>query len=170
MNLYLFHPSDDMSHGSSSEQSEYSSDLDSSDSSHSESFEELSYSELSLENEDMQEEQRVDESSEECIIVSSDDESMQIETPMTPLAPLTPGAELDLYLQSWSGPFNAEDTEDSHCNSCQHDISELNSVIAFQSSDSQEYPRPLSPVGFPGCMLKSISVSVFSKVSWNTVL
>ncbi|XP_056889038.1 histone-lysine N-methyltransferase SETD1B-like [Takifugu flavidus] len=138
---------DDMSHGSSP--SEFSSDLDSSDSSHSESSEESSYSELSLENEDMQEEQRADDSSEDCIIVSSDDESMLIEAPMTPLAPLTPGAELDLCLENWSGPFDAEDPEDGRCNSCQHDICELDPVSGFQNSDSPEYAPSQPLVGFP---------------------
>lgn len=150
--MCLFHPSDDMSHGSSP--SEFSSDLDSSDSSHSESSEESSYSELSLYNEDMQEEQRADDSSDDCIIVSSDDEPMQIEAPVTPLAPLTPGAELDLCLQNWSGPSDAEDPKDGHFSSCQHDICELDSVGAFQRSDSQEYAPPLSLVGFPGWMFK----------------
>lgn len=144
-----------MSHGSCSEQSEYSSDPDSSESSHSESFEESSCSDLSLENEDMQEEQHVDESSDDCIIVSSDEESMQMETPMTPLAPLTPGAELDPCLPNWSGPFHVEDTEDSPC---QQDTCELDSGSALQSGDYQEYPHPLSLAGFPGCVLK-ISVA-----------
>eukprot|EP00066_Takifugu_rubripes_P024292 XP_011613558.1 PREDICTED: histone-lysine N-methyltransferase SETD1B-A-like [Takifugu rubripes] len=137
--------SNDMSHGSSP--SEFSSDLDSSDSSHSESSEESSYSELSLENEDMQEEQRADDSSEDCIIVSSDDESMQIEAPMTPLAPLTPGAELDLCLENWSGPFDAEDPEDGRCNSCQHDICELDPVSIVVDSDPDLLLRskPTSP-------------------------
>lgn len=149
--MCLFQSSDDMSHGSSP--SEFSSDLDSSDSSQSESSEESSYSELSLEN-DMQGEQCADDSGEDCIIVSSDDESMQIEAPMTPVAPLTPGAELDLCLQNWSGPFDAEDPEDGRCNSCQRNICELDSVSAFQSSDSQEYAPSQSLVGFPGCMFK----------------
>lgn len=103
----------------------------------------------------MQEEQHADESSEVSIIVSSDEESMQMEAPMTPLAPLTPGAELDLSLPSWSGPFNVEDSEDSHCNSLQ-DAGVLDSVGAFQTSESQEYPHPLSLGGFPGCMFKIV--------------
>lgn len=140
-----------MSHGSSP--SEFSSDLDSSDSSHSQSSEESSYSELSLEH-DMREEQRVDDSSDDCIIVSSDDESMQIEAPMTPLAPLTPGAELDLCLQSWAGPFDTEDPEDGRCISRQRDICGPDSVSAFHSSDSQEYAPSQSLVAFPGCMFK----------------
>lgn len=151
-----------MSHGSSP--SEFSSDLDSSDSSRSESSEESSYSELSLENEDMQEEQREDDSSDDCIIVSSDDESMQIEAPVTPLAPLTPGAELDLRLQNWSGPFDAEDPEDGRCDSCQHDICELDSVSAFQSSDSQEYAPSQSLVGFPGCMFVASRLMIIDSI------
>lgn len=110
-----------MSHG------EYSSDPDSSDSSHSESFEESSCSDVSLENEDMQEEQHADDSSEDCIIVSSDEESMQMEAPV---APLTPGAELDLCLPNWSGPFHVEDTED---HDCQQDTYELDSDGALHS-------------------------------------
>lgn len=138
-----------MSHGSSSDQSEYSSDPDSSDSSHSESFEESSYSDLSLENEDMREEQHGDESSDDCVIVSSDEESMQMETPMTPLAPLTPGAELDPSLPKWPGPFQAEATEDSHC---PQDACELDCVRARQSRDYLEYPHRLSLARFPGCV------------------
>lgn len=138
-----------MSHGSSSDQSEYSSDPDSSDSSHSESFEESSYSDLSLENEDMREEQHGDESSDDCIIVSSDEESMQMETPMTPLAPLTPGAELDPCLPKWPGPFQVEATEDSHC---PQDACDLDYVRARQSRDYLEYTHHLSLAGFPGCV------------------
>lgn len=150
--MNLFFSSDHMSHGSSSEQSPYSSEPDSSDSSHSESFEESSYSDVSLENDEMQEEQRADGSSDDCIIVSSDEESMQMEAPITPLAPLTPGAELDPGLPNWSGPFHVEeDTEDSHC---QQATCQLDSVGAVQSRDCQEYPPALSLAGFPGCVLK----------------
>lgn len=157
--MHLFLSSDDVSHDCSSDsQSESSSDLDSSESSHSESFEESSSSDLSVEPEDLQEEQHMSDSSEDCIIVSSDEELMQMETPMTPLAPQTPGAELDLCLQNWPGPFNEEDAEDGHCTSCHEDTFELDSV-AFQSSDFQEYPHPLSLVGFPGCMIKVLCCS-----------
>lgn len=142
--MNLFSSSDHTSHGSSSEQSQYSSEPDSSD---SDSFEESSYSDLSLASGSMQEEQRADGSSDDCIIVSSDEEWMQMEAPITPLAPLTPGAELDPGLANWSGPFQVvEDTEDNHC---QQDTCELDCVGALQ-----EYPPALSLARFPGCVLK----------------
>lgn len=131
--------SDHLSHGSSSEQSEYSSDPDCSDSSHSDSFEESSSSELSFENEDMQEERRDEDGSDDCIIVSSDEESMQMEAPKTPLAPLTPGAELDPCLATW---LHVEDPKDS-----------LRFGSQLQSRYYQEYLHPLSSAGFPGGVL-----------------
>ncbi|MEQ2179093.1 hypothetical protein GOODEAATRI_021078, partial [Goodea atripinnis] len=45
--------------------------------------------------EDMEEED-ADDRSEECIVISSDEDLMELELSVTPTAPLTPGAQLDL--------------------------------------------------------------------------
>lgn len=128
---------------SSSEESEYSSDSDSSDSFASESFEESSRSDLSTEDEGMEEEGHEDDNSRECIILSSDEESMELERPITPIAPLTPGAELELCMQDWSGTFHR---------TCQQDACDLDIITELQTSKPQDRLRLLSPLGLPGCV------------------
>ena len=130
------------SESSSSEDSEFSSDFDSSDSFSSESFEDSSYSELSPEDEDMEEEEgdrRV-----ECISISSDEESMELEPPATPSAPRTPGAKLELELQEWPDPYHWEKGEENQFPSCLEDMMEL------QASEPPDHLQPLSPTGLPG--------------------
>lgn len=97
----------------------------------------------------MQEEQRRDGSSDDCILVLSDEESMQMETPATPVAPRTPGAELDPCLPNWAGPFHVEDTEDGPC---QRHTCQLQSGSALQSKDYQESPHRLLLAGSQGCV------------------
>lgn len=141
------------SESSSSEDSEYSSDFDSSDSFASESFEDSSYSDLSPEDEDMEEDGE-DDGSAECIVISSDEESMELEPPVTPSAPLTPGAqlELELDLQDWPAPFHREETEENHYTSCQQDTCDLDAIMELQSSEPQDHLQLLSPIGLPGYM------------------
>ncbi|KAF3851063.1 hypothetical protein F7725_012835 [Dissostichus mawsoni] len=128
------------SESSSSEDSEFSSDFDSSDSFSSESFEDSSYSELSPEDEDMEEEgdRRI-----ECIFISSDEESMELEPPATPSAPLTPGAKLELELQEWPDQYHWEKREENQFPSCLEDMMEL------QTSEPPDHLQPLSPIGLP---------------------
>ncbi|KAK5871200.1 hypothetical protein PBY51_004092 [Eleginops maclovinus] len=128
------------SESSSSEDSEYSSDFDSSDSFSSESYENSSFSDLSRENENMEEEdgdRRV-----ECVFISSDEESMELELPVTPSAPLTPGAKLELELQEWPDTCHWEEREENQFLSCL-DMMEL------QTSEPQHHLQPLSPIGLP---------------------
>lgn len=139
-NIY-FSTSETFSESSSSEESEYSSDLDSSDSFTSESFEDSSHSDLSTEDEGMEEEGHEDDNSRECIILSSDEESMELEHPVTPIAPLTPGAELELCMQDWSGAFHS---------TCQQDTCDLDIIMELQTSEPQDRLRLLSPLGLPG--------------------
>ncbi|XP_034546920.1 histone-lysine N-methyltransferase SETD1B-like isoform X2 [Notolabrus celidotus] len=133
---------------SSSEESDFSSDLDSSDSFTSESFEDSSYSDLSPDDVDIEEESREDRS-DDCIIISSDEESMELESPVTLTAPLTPGAQLDLDLQEWSTPSYMEETEENQYTSCQEDICDLDAIMELQTSEPQDHLQPLSPVGLP---------------------
>ncbi|XP_042343720.1 histone-lysine N-methyltransferase SETD1B-A-like [Plectropomus leopardus] len=129
------------SESSSSEESDYSSDFDSTDSFSSESFEDLSYSDLSLEDEDMEED---GDRSGECIVISSDEESMELEPPVTPSAPLTPGAQLD-----WADPFHREGTEENQYASCQRDTCDLDVTMELQTSEPQDHLQPPSPIGLP---------------------
>ncbi|XP_035513613.1 histone-lysine N-methyltransferase SETD1B-A-like [Morone saxatilis] len=144
--------SESFSESSSSEESEYSSDFDSSDSFSSESFEESSYSDLSPEDEDMEEdgeEDGEDNGSGECIVISSDEESMELEPPVTPSAPLTPGAQLELDLQDWSAPFHREETEENQYTSSQQDSCDLDPLMELQTSEPQNHLQLLSPIGIP---------------------
>ena len=142
--MFLYSVIETSSTSGSSEESEYSSDFDSSDSLSSDSFEDSSYSDLSPEDEDMEEDGE-DDRSGECLVISSGDEeeSMELEPPATPSAPLTPGAQLELDLQDWS----AQDTEENQFTSCQRDT-----MMELQTSVPQDHLRLLSPIGLPGYM------------------
>lgn len=131
------------------ESNEYSSDLDSSDSYTSESFEDSSYSDLSPEDENMEDE-RQGSDSEECIVVSSDEESMELEPPVTPSAPLTPGAQLELCMHHCSGQEN----EVNQNSSCRQDTCELDNIMELHIDNPQDTLLLLSPVGLPGLCLE----------------
>ncbi|XP_044053095.1 histone-lysine N-methyltransferase SETD1B-A-like isoform X2 [Siniperca chuatsi] len=132
---------------SSSEESEYSSDFDSSDSFSSESFEDSSYSDLSPEDEDMEDDSE-DDRNGECIVISSE-ESMELEPPVTPSAPLTPGAQLELGLRDWSDLFYREESAENQYTSCQQDTCGLDAVMELQTSETQDHLQLLSPIGLP---------------------
>lgn len=149
--MFLFSIIETFSESSSSEESEYSSDFDSDDSFSSESFEDSSSSDLSPEDEDIEEDGE-DDGSGECIVISSDEESMELEPPVTPSAPLTPGAQLELSLQDWSAEFHREETEENRYTSCQQDTCDLDAMMELQTSKPQDHLRPLSPIGLPGYM------------------
>lgn len=149
--MFLFSIIETFSESSSSEESEYSSDFDSDDSFSSESFEDSSSSDLSPEDEDIEEDGE-DDGSGECIVISSDEESMELEPPVTPSAPLTPGAQLELGLQDWSAEFHREETEENRYTSCQQDTCDLDAMMELQTSKPQDHLRPLSPIGLPGYM------------------
>ncbi|XP_071340239.1 histone-lysine N-methyltransferase SETD1B-A-like [Trachinotus anak] len=125
------------SESSSSGESEYSSEFDSSDSFSSDSFEDSSYFNLSPESEDMEEDDKYSRS-DECIVILSDEESMELEPPLNSAAPLTPGAQLDLCLQDWADQYT----------SCQQDTCDLDVLMELQSREPQDL-QPPSPLGFP---------------------
>ncbi|CAK6950310.1 histone-lysine N-methyltransferase SETD1B-A-like [Scomber scombrus] len=133
--------SETFSESSSSEESDCLSDLDSSDSLSSESFEDAAYSDLSPEDEDMEDGDE-DDRTAECIVISSDEESMELEPPATPSAPLTPGSHLELDLQDWSDPFSREEPEGNQYTSQQG----LDIMMELQTSGPQDL-HPPSPIG-----------------------
>lgn len=90
--------------------------------------------------------------SDECIVISSDEESMELESPVTPSAPLTPGAQLELDLQDWSDSFHREETEENQYTFCQQDTCDLDVMMELQTSEPQDHLQPLSPIGLPGYM------------------
>ncbi|XP_040928361.1 histone-lysine N-methyltransferase SETD1B-A-like [Betta splendens] len=132
---------------SASEESENSSEYSSSDSASSESFEDSSFSDTGPEDEDMQEDAG-DHASVECIVISSDEESMEYESPHTPSAPLTPGAQLDLGLQGWSDPFHKDQTKERQSSCCHRDICEVDVMMDLHDSEPQDL-QPPSPVELP---------------------
>lgn len=91
------------------------------------------------------EEGNEDDRSGECIVISSDEESMELEPPVTPSAPLTPGSQLDLGLQDWSDPFSREEPEENQYTSQQG----LDVMMELQTSEPQDL-QPPSPIGLPG--------------------
>lgn len=134
---------------SSSVESEYSSDLETSDSFFSESFEDSS-SDLSSEDEEMQDDK--DSRSEECIVISSDEDSVELGAPLTPSsAPLTPGAQLDKDLQDWSDLFQRAETEENHYTSCHQHTFDLDAMMELEPSQPEDL-QPPSPIGLPGYM------------------
>ncbi|XP_013862650.1 histone-lysine N-methyltransferase SETD1B-A [Austrofundulus limnaeus] len=113
-----------LSESFASEGSEFSSD--SSELFSSESSEDLS-SDISTEYEDMEDNE--DNRSVECIVISSDEESV----PPSPSAPLTPGAQLELELTHWLDVCEREQTETDHP-SCLRDTRD--SVTELQPSET----------------------------------
>lgn len=79
----------------------------------------------------MEEENR----SAECIVISSDEESVDLEPSRSPSAPLTPGAQLDLDLNNWLGVREKEQAEEKHP-SCLQDTSDSDSVMEVQHRDT----------------------------------
>ncbi|XP_030000084.1 histone-lysine N-methyltransferase SETD1B-like [Sphaeramia orbicularis] len=130
---------DSFSECSSSEES--SSDFDS-----SESFEDSSYYDLSPEEEDMEDDGEHDLSSE-CIVISSDEESMELEPPVTPSAPLTPGAQLELDPPDWSVPFLREGTNENELTPCQQDSCDVDAMMELQTTSplDLQLPSPIRP-------------------------
>ncbi|XP_029915078.1 histone-lysine N-methyltransferase SETD1B-A-like [Myripristis murdjan] len=129
-----------LSETGSSEESDYSSDFESSDSYSTQSTGNSSYSDLSSEeDEDME---------DSCIEIPPDEESMDLEPPVTPSAPLTPGAELELGLHDWSEGLQRREPQDD-LYTCKHDPSDLDAVMDFVTSDRQDSLTPPSPIGIP---------------------
>ena len=132
---------------SSSDSSLYS---DSSESYSSEVTEDSSYQDSSSTEDEGAPEDSVETRSIDCVVISSDEESMELEPPATPSAPLTPGAQLDLDLREWSerdlreAPGGGQRAI-SHC-----DTSELDIAMEFQPSASPDHLRPPSPIGVAG--------------------
>lgn len=133
---------DTVSEDSSSEESESSTDFDS-----SESFEDSSESDLSPD--DTLEEDE-DKRTAECIVISSDDESMELELPQTPPAPLTPGAELELDLPDWSDSFHRGETDGNENTPCRQDTCDVGVMMDFEMTKSLDVhpPSPLRIAGY----------------------
>lgn len=135
----------------SQESSDYSSD--SSESFVSETSEDSSIPDLGPGTESMEVEKQ--DESQECITISSDEESMELELPATPSAPLTPGAQLELCVQHWSG----QEAEGNQHGAGLHETHELDDIIKLHNvMKSQENLLLLSPLGLPGLCLMVVRV------------
>nr|XP_057925999.1 histone-lysine N-methyltransferase SETD1B-A-like isoform X2 [Doryrhamphus excisus] len=120
---------------SSSEESDCLSSLDSSDSFTSESYEDSSYTEDNDVEDDV-----MSSEVDDCIVLSSDEESMELEPPVTPSAPLTPGAQLELILEDWS-----DNSEEAEVNNYMH---QEDVILGLRIIRSHEF-EPQSPIGLP---------------------
>lgn len=130
------------------ESSDYSSD--SSESFASGSSEDSSFSDLGPGSESAEDGKQG--GSQECITISSDEESMELELPTTPSAPLTPGAQLELCAQHWLG-------QEAEVN--RRGTRELDNIMKLRDVDkSQKTLLLLSPLGLPGLCLMQINVVV----------
>ncbi|XP_029365719.1 histone-lysine N-methyltransferase SETD1B-like [Echeneis naucrates] len=147
---------------SSSGESECSSDFDSSDSFSSDSFEDSSYSNLSHEDEDMEEEEEDDEDtrSDKCVVISSDEESMEHEPPLIASAPLTPGAHLDLCIQDWSSP--------DQYTTGQQDICDMDVLLRLQPREPQDL-QPPSPLAEEPDLVVEMELSEWMVESPETI-
>lgn len=99
------------------------------------------------------EEEEEEHSNGECVIVPSDEESVELEPPFTPSTPLTPGAQLELCLPDWSGLLNVDETEENHYTSCPQETCDLDLMMELQNSEPQDPLQHLSPAALPGYML-----------------
>ncbi|XP_054630141.1 histone-lysine N-methyltransferase SETD1B-A-like [Dunckerocampus dactyliophorus] len=131
----LYCSSETYSECSSSEESDCLSNLDSSDSCTSESYEDSPYTE-----DDDMEDYIMNSEVDKCVVLSSDEETMELEPPVTPSAPLTPGTQLELILEEWSD--NSEEAEVNHCMH-QQDV-----IMGLHTTGSHEL-EPQSPIGLP---------------------
>ncbi|XP_028269644.1 histone-lysine N-methyltransferase SETD1B-A-like [Parambassis ranga] len=120
----------------SSEESEYSSES-------SELFSLGSFEDFDFNTED---EDIEDNRSEKCIVISSDEETMELEPPLTPSAPLTPGAQLDLDLQNWTDLFERKEKEGNSDTSCDPESYNLDVMMELQTGEPH-YLHPPSPIG-----------------------
>lgn len=99
------------------------------------------------------EEDAEDSRSVECVVLSSDEEYMELEPPATPSGPLTPGAQLELGLQDWSDPF---DREDCQYKPCQHEPFNMDAMMELQTSEPQDHLLAPSPIGLPGYIFNTL--------------
>ncbi|XP_049619603.1 histone-lysine N-methyltransferase SETD1B-A-like [Syngnathus scovelli] len=145
-----------------------STDWDCPDSFTSESSENSSYCDFSSEDDDNVdlEDNKKNGEGLKCVVISSDEESVEVEPPVTPSAPLTPGAQLELH--DLSDPSNREKAEENEYMHQEHAMMALQpsshtglQAVALEldmerrkwNSGSPEYTlRPLTPTG---CFLDS---------------
>lgn len=95
-----------------------------------------------------EEEEEEDDRSDECIVISSDEDSVELELSVTPTAPLTPGAQLDLDLEDWLESCRGDQTEEG-CTACLQENSDVDSMVELQNcgpSDSEI----MSPIQLEG--------------------
>ncbi|XP_032433451.1 histone-lysine N-methyltransferase SETD1B-A-like [Xiphophorus hellerii] len=122
-----------LSESSTSEELDYSSES-------SESFDDLS-SDLSSQHDDTEEEEEQEEddrSDDKCIVISSDEESVELELIVTPSAPLTPGAQLELDLEDW--------LESRRRDQMEQNCSDVDSMVELQPGEHSDSELIL-PIG-----------------------
>lgn len=93
------------------------------------------------------EEDNEDSRGVECIVISSDEEPMELEPPLN--SPLTPGAQLDLGLQHWSDAFQREEREEDQYTSHHQDICDMDALMELQAREPRDL-QPPSPLRLPG--------------------
>lgn len=144
----------------SSEDSEYLSESDSSDSSFEESEDFSDYDSSS--NQETEEEEETDGDADEvnreveCVVLSSDEEEMDLEPPATPSAPLTPGTELDL-LDGSEPVLRDQPGEEKYSVCLTRDVfgrtsstSRPDPGMELLSSEHHHDLQAPSPIGLPG--------------------
>ncbi|XP_034025318.1 histone-lysine N-methyltransferase SETD1B-A-like [Thalassophryne amazonica] len=102
-----------------------------------------SESSISEESEYVSDTESFDTLGESKATTSSDEEFTKLEPPVTPLAPLTPGAQLEVELHDWSDPRHRGETNNKWYLSCRRDAHNLH----------PDKPQPPSPTALPGSSL-----------------
>ncbi|XP_077378019.1 histone-lysine N-methyltransferase SETD1B-A-like [Festucalex cinctus] len=137
--------SDSEAYSECSSSEDFLSDSDTTDSFTSESYDDSSYSDFSSEEDDDLVDNVLDGDGLECIVIHSDEESMDLEPPVTPSAPLTPGAQLEL--QDLSDPSDREKAEENQYMQQEH------VMMDAHFSKLQEL-QPPSQTGLPAVTLE----------------
>nr|XP_029492914.1 histone-lysine N-methyltransferase SETD1B-A-like [Oncorhynchus nerka] len=156
----------------SSQDSEYLSESDSSDSSFEESEDFSDYDSSS--DQETEEEDETDEDADEvnreveCVVLSSDEEEMDLEPPATPSAPLTPGTELDL-LDGSEPVLRDQPWEEKHSVCLTRDVfgrtsctSRPDPGMELLSSEHHHDLQAPSPIGLPAVVEPDFAVEIDS--------
>lgn len=107
-------------------------------------------------------------------MISSDEESVELELIVTPSAPLTPGAQLELDLEDWLESRCGDQMEQNFTASLQ-ESSDVDSMVELQPCEHSDSELIL-PIGLEGncfrvfCIFSSKVVVIFPRFCFSQAL